>query len=71
MHFYVTISCLYVKFRWLISHVQRSFQPLSVNVLHRLTDSPKGHGGGRADLIRACTDMSPEQKSFQRNEIIG
>ena len=27
---YVTLSFLYVKFRWLISHVQLSFQPLSV-----------------------------------------
>jgi hypothetical protein len=30
---------LYAKFRWLISHVELSFQPQSVNVLRRLTDS--------------------------------
>ena len=31
---YVTLSCLYAKFRWLISRVQLSPQPLSVNVIH-------------------------------------
>ena len=30
--------CLYAKFRWLISHVQLSFQPLSVIVLRPQTD---------------------------------
>ena len=36
---YVTLSRLYAKFHWLISHVQLSFQPLSVTVLPRVTDS--------------------------------
>ena len=36
---YVMLSCLYAKFRWLISHVQLSFQPQSVKVLRRLTES--------------------------------
>ena len=30
---------MYEKFRWLISHVQLSFQPLLVNVLIRRTNS--------------------------------
>ena len=34
-----TLSCLYAKFRWLISHVLLSFQPLSVNVLPHKSDS--------------------------------
>ena len=35
---HVTQSCLYAIFRWLISHVQLSFQSLSAHVLRRLTD---------------------------------
>ena len=45
---WVPLSCLYAKFRWLISHVQLSFQPLSVNVLRRLKDSR----GDMAVLVR-------------------
>ena len=29
---YVTLSCLYAKFRWVKSHIQLSYQPLSNNV---------------------------------------
>ena len=36
---YMTLSCLYPKFRWLISHDRLSFQPLLVNVFRRLSDS--------------------------------
>ena len=36
---YVTLGCLYAKFRWLIFHVQLSFQPLSVNVFRHLRDT--------------------------------
>ena len=35
---YVTQSCLYAIFRWLISHVQLSFQSPSVNVRRQWTD---------------------------------
>ena len=35
---YITLSCLYAKFHWLISHVPLSFQPSLVNV-RRLRDS--------------------------------
>ena len=53
-NYYVTLSCLYATFHWLIYRVQLSVQPLSTNVL-RLTDSrgdstmpcgfnPQGHG---------------------------
>ena len=53
---YLTLSCLYAQFRWLISHVQIRFQPLFVNVLHRLTDaelllSHKFFGTGGATLF--------------------
>ena len=55
---YVTLSCLYAKFRWLISHVQLSFQPLS----GRMADNR----GKTADLIRVTdTDGSPRQRSVQ------
>ena len=33
---------MYAKFRWLISHVQFSFHPLSVTALPRLTDNRAG-----------------------------
>ena len=38
---YVTLSCLYANFHWLIPDVQLSLQPLSVNVLHQLTDNTR------------------------------
>ena len=48
---YVTLSCLYAKFRWLITRVKLSFQSLSLNVLRRRTDS-LGGGGGTVVALR-------------------
>ena len=36
---YITLSCSYAIFRWLISHVQLSYQTLLINV-----PQPRGHG---------------------------
>ena len=67
---YGTLSCLYVKFHWLISHVQLSFQPLSVNVLHRLMDSRGGHGGAGADLIHTGNYGSPRSTRSAQFRVI-
>ena len=53
---HVTLGCLCAIFRWLISHVQLSFQPLLVNVLRRLSDS-------RGDTAVAVWILSLRQRS--------
>ena len=61
----VTLSCLYAKFHWLISHVQLSFQPLSVNVLYRLADTRGVHCGVCAGLIHTVTNGPPRRGAVQ------
>ena len=56
---YVTLSCLYGRFRWVISHVQLSYQSSSVNVLRRLTDS-------RGDMV---PEGPPRKRSVQFREV--
>ena len=52
---YITLSCFYAKFCWLISRVQLSFQPLSVNFIRRLTDSI----GDTAAPVRIKSTQAP------------
>ena len=63
---YVMLSCLYPNFRWIISYIQLSFQPLSVNILcQRVTEGTRTLAPVHADLTRRVNEAEVRPISYR------